>query len=155
MNQLSLQPLKVNYSNTEIFISDYFVDHSSLQKQLRYTYKQDFKEGRFKELFMPILGRNFSNKLDFQNDKISEIIPEDDETLIAPIYGCHDNCCIYIFAEVSRKGDYIFWNLLGRNKKYVNEDDSALNILWLPQFKPLQFNINNYSDIVNALNQNK
>jgi len=155
MNQLSLQPLKVNYSNTEIFISDYFVDDRSLQKELRYTYKQAFKEGRFKELFMPILGQNFSNKLDFQNDKISERIPEDNETLIAPIYGCHDDCCIYIFAEVTRNGNHIFWNLFGRNKKFVHKEDSALNILWLPQFKPLQFNINNYSALINTLNQNK
>lgn len=45
-----MQPLKVNYSNTEIFISDYFIDDSSLQKQLRQTYKQAFKEVKFNKL---------------------------------------------------------------------------------------------------------
>ena len=155
MNQLSLQPLKVNYSNTEIFISDYFVDDSSLQMQLRHNYKQAFELGRFKELFLPILGRNFADKLDFQNDKISKRIPEIEETLITPIYGCHDDCCVYIFAKTSRKDSRIFWDAFGRNKTYTEQNESPSHIEWLPHLKPLEFNIDNYSEIINTLNLNK
>ena len=153
MNQLSLQNIKVNYANKEVTISDYFVDQYSLQEQLKEDYLEAFEKGRFKEFFLPVLGQRFIEKLDVQDERISSRVPENQETLITPIYGCHDDCCVYIFAEVSRKDDLVYWNAIGRNKTFLKKDNLNTNIDWLPDFSPFCFSISNYNKIMNQLNK--
>ena len=155
MNQLSLNTITVDYATEKVSVSDYFIDQYSLQEQLKDDYKEAFAQGRFKEFLVPVLGREFSDKLDFQEDSMSTRLPDDNESLITPIYGCHDNCCIYVFAEVSRQEDFVYWNTIGRNKMYLKNDESTSNIDWLPHFKPLKFNISNYKTIINTINSNQ
>lgn len=154
MNQLNLQSLKVNYSNTEVYISDYFVDKSSLQNQLKDAYRTDLNKGRFKEFYLPILGQDIHDKLSFQDPSVSTDIPADKHTVISPIYGCHDNCCIYLFAKVSRYKDQVFWKAIGKNKTYMTQAVSEENIQWLPHFSPLVFTLKDYQNIIKQLNSN-
>lgn len=152
MNRISLDRISVNYALSEILISDYFIDQRSMQQGLKTTYHTAFKKGRFKEFFMPILGRKIEDKLNFEDPSITTGIPIDNHTVITPIYGCPDACCIYLFAKVRRVKETISWIEIGKNKMFMPKDVSGENIEWLPGFSPLRFDMKEYRNIIAGLN---
>ena len=153
MNTISIDSILVDYVNTEITISDIFIDNCSFQEMLKKTFSTAFSKGRFKEFFIPILGRDSTDKLNFGKELYSNLIPNENEQVITPIYGCHDDCCVYLFLKISNKNNTIFWEGIGRNSNYIfDKQVSKDSIDWLPDFTPYQFEINNYKKIINQLN---
>jgi hypothetical protein len=152
MNKLSIGKITVDYAKTKVSISDIFIDGCSLQELLKSTFTNNFAVGRFKEFFMPILGLNFSDKIDFGQDRFSSLIPNNNETLITPLYGCHDNCCVYLFLEISNKNNTIVWENIGRNSNFIFDKEVVKNdVDWLPNFEKLYFDIENYKTVINKL----
>ncbi len=152
MNILSINTLSVDYANSKVSISDIFIDGMSFQNFLKTNFKNEFSKGRFKEFFMPILGQDFFDKIDFGHDIFSSLVPNNNETLITPIYGCHDNCCVYIFLKISNKDNIIVWENIGRNSNYIFDKDVVKNnIDWLLNFEKLYFELNNYKTVINKL----
>lgn len=121
LNCLTRQKITVKYSkDTDIDILDYCIDGRSLQETLKARYVPEFQHGRFREFWLPILGRSdCAEKINGQQQQqqICINIPhEHGKEIITPLYGCHDNCCIYLFVKVCRKNDnIILWNKIGRN----------------------------------------
>jgi hypothetical protein len=152
MNNLSIENINIIYAKSEVKISDLFIDGYSFQETLKSKYKKQFEKGRFKDFFLPILGRDFSEKIDIPNKKISLKIPEEGEMLITPIYGCLDDCCVYVFAKVSRKNNLVYWTEIGRNARYVFDEAKKNDIIWLPNLLCYVFEINNYNKVINQLN---
>lgn len=170
LNCLTRQKITVKYSkDTDIDILDYCIDGRSLQETLKARYVPEFQHGRFREFWLPILGRSdCAEKINGQQQQqqICINIPhEHGKEIITPLYGCHDNCCIYLFVKVCRKNDnIILWNKIGRNMEYIknnnnenhdedNHDntDNNNNIAWLPDFEPILFDFQNYQNIRNQL----
>ena len=152
MNKISIEKVNVKYANENISISDLFIDGYSLQEILKSTFKKEFSKGRFKEFFVPILGIDFSSKLESDNDSFTNLLPHKNQSVITPIYGCHDDCCLYVFIQVSRKDNIIIWNKIGRNSNFIFDKDSINNeIEWLDLFKEYHFDIENYKTVINKL----
>jgi hypothetical protein len=152
MNKISIEKVNVKYANENISISDLFIDGYSLQEILKSTFESEFSKGRFKEFFVPVLGLDFSNKLDFDNDSLTNLIPHKNQSVITPIYGCHDDCCLYVFIQVSRKENTIIWDKIGRNSNFIFDKDSKKNeIEWLKLSKEYHFDLENYKTVINKL----
>ena len=107
MNRLTIQNTSIKHAgDTDIQISDYFIDGRSLQKTLKSkeSYGTLFQYGRFKEFFLPILGNIDYGEYDYNEKGAGTIkVPNKNKEVITPLYGCHDNCCIYVFVKVCRK----------------------------------------------------
>jgi hypothetical protein len=152
MNIISIDKIVVDYANSKVSISDIFIDGCSFQKILKSTFTNEFSTGRFKEFFMPILGLNFFDKLEFGDDSFSNLVPKENQTLISPIYGCNDDCCVYIFLKISNKNNTIIWESIGRNSNFIFDKDVVKNnIDWLPNFEKLYFELKNYKTVINKL----
>jgi hypothetical protein len=152
MNIISIDKIVVDYANSKVSISDIFIDGYSLQEILKTTFEKEFSKGRFKEFFMPVLGLDFSKKLEFGKDSFTNLIPHKNQSVITPIYGCHDDCCIYVFVQVSRKQNIIVWEKIGRNSNFIFDKDSIKNeIEWLDVFKEYHFDIENYKTVINKI----
>jgi hypothetical protein len=153
MNIISIDKIVVDYANSKVSISDIFIDGCSFQEILKSTFTNEFSIGRFKEFFMPILGLNFSDKLEFEDDAFSNLIPKENQTFISPVYGCNDDCCVYVFLKISNKNNTIFWEGIGRNSNYIFDKEVSKNSIdWLSDFTHYQFEMNNYKKIINQLN---
>lgn len=152
MNKISIEKVNVKYANENISISDIFIDGTSFQKNLKTNFKDEFSKGRFKEFFLPIIGMDFLDKIDFGHDIFSRLVPNTNETLITPLYGCHDNCCIYIFLKISNKNNTIIWENIGRNSNFIFDKEVTKNdIDWLTNFDKLFFDVKNYKTVINKL----
>ena len=71
---------------------DIFVDGLPFQVSLKKSYPLEFSRGRYGEEFMPRLmskRNNINHSFDSQNMK-----------MIAPIYGCQNNCCMYFIYDI-------------------------------------------------------
>ncbi len=152
MNVISIDKILVDYANSKVLISDIFIDGISFQEILKSTFGNEFSKGRFKEFFTPILGLKFSHTLEFGNNRFNNLIPEENQHLITPIYGCYDDCCIYVFLKISNSNDIITWENIGRNSNFIFDKEVNKNdIDWLLGFKKLYFNIENYKNVINKL----
>ena len=89
--------------------------------------------------------------------------PKNNEKVITPSCGCHDNYCVCVFVKACGKNDsIIYWNGIGRSKRHArhdnsdgnndHKDDDDENISCLPDFESLSFELEHYQIMLNELN---
>jgi hypothetical protein len=151
IKQLSIHKVPYPVAQADIMVDDVFINELSLQQTLKENYNTLFSEGRFKEFFMLYLGRTLTDLYHSKNEYLNSALPNDGETHIAPLYGCADSCCVYIYVKVSRQQSLIHWEQIGRNAAFLSPSKEN-NIEWIPDFEPLQFKLTTYKTIINTLN---
>jgi len=56
-------------------------------------------------------------------------------TVIAPIYGCHDNCCVYLFAEIEYTEAQVKWLRIAQDSSYLGLKENEMGpLVWLNDF---------------------
>ncbi len=151
IKQLSIQKVSYPIAQADIMVDDVFIDDLSLQQTLKTNYNALFTEGRFKEFFILYLGRTLSDLYHSKNEYLNTVLPAEGETHIAPLYGCADSCCVYLYVKVTRQQSLIHWEQIGRNASFLNPSKEK-DIQWLPDFESITFDFDNYQQISNILN---
>jgi hypothetical protein len=145
INNITREKVISTIAKVKVSVDDVFIDGYSLQDTLKKSYKVLFSRGRFKQHFMVYLGRVLSDIYHSKKEFLQTPIPNEGETTIAPLYGCDDGCCVYLYVKVSKKGECINWEQIGRNTAFVEPSVKQENdIEWLPDFQPLIFNFTAY-----------
>ena len=115
---------------------DIMVNDKPLQALLKQSYQVEFSQGRYRELFMPILlGKAHPFE---QQSNIAD-------TVINPIYGCQDDCCIYVYVSLTRSDNQVRWGGCAIDSYYMGaqrSEDHAL--IWLQNFTPMCFAVSDY-----------
>ncbi len=133
MNVFNIELVERELHGVSVPVWDFVIDNSSFQDSLRKEFPNLFNTIRFRELFLPYISGILS-----KSDKIT-----------TPIYRCMDDCCDYIFAEISQKNNITIWNRIGRNSKYVRpKKNSNETIDWISDFKPISFESEAYYKIL-------
>jgi hypothetical protein len=146
--QFTIQKVKRSIAQSEIEVDDVFINELSLQQTLKANYNTLFSEGRFKEFFILYLGRMLTDIYHSNDDFLQSPLPEEGETHIAPLYGCADACCVYLYVKVRKHENLIYWEQIGRNTAFINpsiDKDIDKGIEWLPDFEPITFDFNSYN----------
>jgi len=146
--QFSIQKVSYPIAQADIMVDDVFIDDLSLQQTLKSNYSHLFSEGRFKEFFMLYLGRTFTDIYHSKDKFLQSPLPEEGETHIAPLYGCADACCVYLYVKVRTHQNIIYWEQIGRNTAFIKPvvaKDMDKSIEWLPDFEPITFDFNSYN----------
>ena len=146
--QFSIKKVTQIIAQSEVKVDDVFINELSLQQTLKSNYTALFSEGRFKHYFILYLGRSISDIYHSKDEFLQSPLPEDGETHIAPLYGCADACCVYLYVKVTRKQELIYWEGIGRNTAFINpsiDNNTDKGIEWLPDFEPLTFDLNSYN----------
>jgi len=86
------------------------------------------------------------------------LFPADNQTTICPILICPDDndfWCTTIVVEIEAKGDFVYWNRFGLNKKYEFEkyDTIGSDVEWFQSVGRLKFNANEYSETFNLIKE--
>jgi hypothetical protein len=146
INNISRHQVKKTIATSEVFVDDIFIDGTSLQETLKTKYSELFLKGRFKNLFIVYLGNTLTDIYHSNEAFLQSPITEEGRTNIAPLYGCADSCCVYLYVKVRRSGAYIYWEAIGRNTAFVHPSQKEENAIdWLPSFEPLVFDFNTYN----------
>lgn len=146
INTISRQKVTKIIATSEVAVDDIFIDGTSLQETLKQNYSTLFSKGRFKNLFIVYLGNTLTDIYHSNEAFLQAAIPEEGRTNIAPLYGCADSCCVYLYVKVRRSGAHIYWEAIGRNTAFVNPSQKEENAIdWLPSFEPLVFDLNTYN----------
>ena len=146
--QFSIQKVSYPIAQADIMVNDVFIDDLSLQQTLKSNYSNLFSEGRFKEFFMLYLGRTLTDIYHSKDEFLQSALPEEGETHIAPLYGCADACCVYLYVKVRKHENLIYWEQIGRNTAFINpsiDKDIDKGIEWLPDFEPITFDFNSFN----------
>ncbi len=68
--------------------------------------------------------------------------------IIAPIYGCHDNCCMYLFAEIEYTDAEVKWLRIAQDSNHLGIKNNEMEpLVWLNDFKNLVFDKSEYQKI--------
>lgn len=118
--------------NKEAIYKDIYIDGRPFQKSLKNKYPSEFSRGRYKEEFIPRIVVNKS--------KIDQSSGTRNSNVIAPIYGCHDNCCMYLFVEIEFTNEQVKWLRIAQDSAYLGKESSEMEpLVWLNGFKNLVF----------------
>lgn len=146
INTISRQKVTKIIATSEVAVDDIFIDGTSLQETLKTKYSELFSKGRFKDLFIVYLGNTLTDIYHSNEAFLQSPIPEEGITNIAPLYGCADSCCVYLYVKVRRSGAHIYWEAIGRNTAFVNPSQKEENAIdWLPSFEPFVFDFDTYN----------
>jgi len=77
-------------------------------------------------------------------------LASDQESLsvIAPIYGCQDGCCVYLFAEIEYTETQVKWVRIAKDSNYFGVKGSDKEpLIWLNDFQNLVFNKSEYQQV--------
>ena len=153
INKLTRENVTTTITNAQVSVDDVFIDGHSLQDTLKKSHRALFSNGRFKHFFMLYLGEKLKDIYHSKEEFLQSPIPEDGATVIAPLYGCSDGCCVYLFVKVKRDNKHFYWEQIGRNTAFIRpskkqEDD----IEWLPSFQPFIFDYNTYNSYFKKVN---
>ncbi len=151
MDVLSVQKRCLNHDKRAVY-RDIFINEKPFQNIIKKQYPNHFNHGRFAETFLPILGRDFPNKRKPKDDHVSGFIPENFESLITPIYGCIDNCCVYLYLKLKKKNEVIIWEEFGKNTNFIFDKEINKNsIEWFSIQPNYHFKTNNYINLIKEL----
>lgn len=118
---------------------DLFINGRFFQDELKNTYPEDFTKGRYREEFMPII---LPKPHSFDSQKSLNL------TNLLPIYGCQDDCCIYLYANCKYEQHKISWMGIAQDSYYFGSVRTTHHHLhWLPNFKPLHFKRENFEHL--------
>lgn len=124
-------------NDTSALYKDIYIDGKSFQQSLKKWYPSEFSKGRYKEEFMPRIVSKES-KQHHHSDHINH-------NIITPIYGCQDNCCMYVFAEIEYSEAQVKWLRIAQDSAYLGAKDNELEpLVWLQNFKNLVFDKDEY-----------
>ncbi|MGI9530157.1 hypothetical protein [Lutimonas sp.] len=141
MNTIEMRNTHLEQDKNALY-QDIYVDGVPFQASLKKRYPLEFSTGRYKEEFLPrfMSKRNNTNHAsDSQNLK-----------MIAPIYGCQDNCCMYLFAEIEYTDSQVKWLRIGQDSAYLGTSEREQEpLVWLNGFNNLVFDKNEYERIFN------
>jgi len=145
INNITREKVATTIANAQVSVDDVFIDGHSLQDTLKKSHKALFSKGRFKQHFMVYLGRVLSDIYHSEKEFLQTPIPEEGANTIAPLYGCADGCCVYLYIKVRRDNKHIYWEHIGRNTAFIVPSQKKENgIEWLPFFQPLIFDFKSY-----------
>ena len=120
---------------------DIMVNNKPLQALLKQSYRAEFSQGRYRELFIPIL-RSKAHLFEQQSNNT--------ESVITPIYGCQDDCCIYVYVELLRENTSIVWQRFAIDSYYFGENRSQTHqLVWLKKQADYCFQIDSYAQVFN------
>jgi hypothetical protein len=129
-------------NDTSALYKDIYIDGKSFQQSLKKWYPSEFSKGRYKEEFMP--------KISSKRNSISHFSDLQTHKMIAPVYGCMDNCCIYLFAEIECTSSKIKWLRIAQDSGYFSFDRGEEGpLIWLENFEKLEFDRNKYERVIN------
>ena len=110
---------------------DWFVNGCFFQDSLKQRYADAFSLGRYKHEFIPIRRRKASP---------FDALACNAAVGYLPLYGCQDDCCIYIYAKVAYAQHQLIWLGLAQDRYYFGSQKTVNHQLsWLPGFEPLTF----------------
>ena len=145
INNITREKVTTTIANAQVSVDDVFIDGHSLQDTLKKSYKALFSRGRFKHFFLLYLGETLKDIYHSKEEYLQSPIPEEGATNIAPLYGCADGCCVYLYIKVTRDNKLIYWEHIGRNTAFIVPSQKKENgIEWLPSFQPLIFDFKSY-----------
>ncbi len=125
--------------NAQALYKDLFINGCFFQDQLKNTYPEEFTKGRYREEFMPITHPK-PHPFDFRNSLKS--------TSLLPVYGCQDDCCIYLYDKCKFENNTVSWIGIRQDSYYFDPLKTRHHQLqWLPNFKPLHFNPEVFEDL--------
>lgn len=140
MNSIEKRKTHLKHDENARF-KDLFIDGSPFQEYLRQRFPKEFSRGRYREEFVP---RLFSNVGD-------QSIPLNarSNSFIAPVYGCLDGCCAYLFAEIEYSESQVKWLRIAQDSSYLGTDKSEEQepLLWLKGFQNLIFDKKDYDQV--------
>ena len=145
INSITREKVITTVANNQVTVDDIFIDGHSLQETLKKSYGELFSKGRFKHFFMVYLGNKLTDIYHSKDAFLKSPIPEERTINIAPLYGCTDGCCVYLYVKVRRDKNLIFWEHIGRNTAFIKpsqKEESPID--WLPSFQPLVFDFSAY-----------
>ena len=118
---------------------DLVINGRFFQDELRTNFPEDFAKGRYREEFMPI---THSKSHPFDSYKSL------DTNYLLPVYGCQDDCCIYIYADCKFENKTISWMGIAQDSFYFGPLKTTNHHLhWLTNFKPLHFKRKDFEHI--------
>ena len=139
MNSIELRKTHLKHDKNALY-KDIYVDGKPFQESLKNRYPLEFSKGRYGEEFIPRIAIN-QNKIDQSSGKRNS-------NVIAPIYGCHDNCCMYLFAEIEYTEEQVKWLRIAQDSAYLGNESSEMEpLVWLNGFKNLVFDKSEYQQI--------
>ena len=115
---------------------DICVDGEVLQAVLKREFPHVFKQGRYKETFMPIIDVNAEHIAACNYAQSPRIVP---------IYGCQDGCCIYVYVNVEITQAVIKWLDIVIDRYFLGAERSEQHDLMCLQrqasfaFSPAQY----------------
>lgn len=128
--------------NKNAIYKDLYIDGKPFQQSLKKLYPSEFSQGRYSEEFISRImskGNNTSHYSDSKNFN-----------MIAPIYGCQDNCCMYLFAEIEYTKSQVKWLRVAQDSVYMGtKENEQQPLVWLNGFKNLVFDKSEYERIFN------
>ncbi|MCP4882235.1 MAG: hypothetical protein GY908_00440 [Flavobacteriales bacterium] len=139
MNTIEMRNTHLKRNKNALY-KDIYVDGMPFQASLKKRYPLEFSTGRYREEFIPRLmskWNNINHSSEIQNLNI-----------IAPIYGCHDNCCMYLFAEIEYTDAEVKWLRIAQDSNHLGIKNNEMEpLVWLNDFKNLVFDKSEYQKI--------
>lgn len=155
MNRISKGIREIVYpaGASPVRFMDYRIDGRSFEAYLREVFPGTFSEGRFREVQVPTLAGTLDDAA-LRETVVENVLPPDSETRCCLIYCCHDGCCPYGYVEVHRRGDMVIWQRFGLNAAFSsNREGEEDGIVWLADFEPLHFTLEDYRAMVLAFRE--
>ena len=141
MNTIEMRKTHLK-NNKNAFYKDLFIDGKPFQQYLKKMYPLEFSRGRFSEEFMPRITSKGNNNSQHSDSR--------DFNMIVPIYGCQDNCCLYLFVEIEYTKSQVKWLRIAQDSGYIGINESEQEpLVWLNGFKNLVFDKSQYERIFN------
>ena len=145
INNITREKVTTTIANAQVSVDDVFIDGHSLQDMLKKSHKALFSKGRFKHFFLPYLGETLKDIYHSKEEFLQSPNPKEEATTIAPLYGCTDGCCVYLYVKVRRDNKHIYWEHIGRNTAFISPlQKHEKGIEWLPSFQPIIFDFKTY-----------
>ena len=141
MDTIELRTTHVKDDKNATF-KEVYIGGSSFQKSLKHKYPLEFSKGRYREEFIPRLNATVTDRSHSADVK--------SHAVIAPIYGCMDGCCVYLFAEIEYTKTQVKWVRIAQDSCYFGIERSEQEpLVWLNGFENLVFDRGDYEDIFN------
>lgn len=125
--------------NAQALYKDLLVNGMFLQDELKTAYPDAFSKGRYRDEFIPVTP---SKAHPFESQK--SLNP----TGLLPVYGCQDDCCIYLYANCKFENNTVIWIGIAQDSYYFGPLKTMHHQLqWLPNFKPFHFNKEDFENL--------
>jgi len=141
MNSIEMRKTHLK-NNKNALYKDLYIDGKPFQQSLKKMYPSEFSRGRYAEEFIPRIISKANNNSNSSDSKHFN--------MIVPIYGCQNNCCMYLFAEIEYTESQVKWLRIAQDSGYIGSKESEQEpLVWLNGFENLIFDKSDYDQVFN------